>query len=305
MQPSQKRGRGKAQKSLELVRAAVEILREIQPASVRAVCYRLFTMGLIDNMGKLSTDRVSKQLVWAREQGLINWSWIVDETREAERISSWANPDEIIQTAVDSYRRDYWQDQPYRVEVWSEKGTVRGTVSPVLRNYGVTFRVMHGYGSATSLHTAALDSVSDDKPLTVFYVGDWDPSGLHMSEIDVPARLERYGGEVTIHRIALSPADVAPGTTIPHFMADTKSKDPRYRWFAERYGNRCWELDALSPVILRKRTEAAIRSLIDLDRWDHAVRVEAAERESMSTFLDTWNRTISQPAANCSEVPNA
>lgn len=296
-----RRGRGKARKSIELVDAAVAILREIQPASVRAVCYRLFTMGLIENMGKGCTDKVSKQLVWAREQGLIKWSWIVDETREAERISTWAEPNEIIQAAVDGYRRDYWQDQPYRVEVWSEKGTVRGTLGPVLREYGVTFRVMHGYGSATSLHTAAQDSINGDKPLTVFYVGDWDPSGLHMSEIDIPARLDRYGGEVVIHRIALSASDVAPGTTIPHFAADTKSKDPRYRWFADRYGGKCWELDALSPVLLRKRADAAIRSLIDLDRWDHAIRVEVAERESMATFLDTWNTLISQPAAKCSE----
>ena len=43
-------GRGKAQKSLELIDAAREILEEIQPASVRAVCYRLFVAGLIANM---------------------------------------------------------------------------------------------------------------------------------------------------------------------------------------------------------------------------------------------------------------
>lgn len=294
---NQRRGRGRSKASIQLVEAAVTILTEIQPASVRAVCYRLFTLGLIADMSKGSTDKVSKQLVWAREQGLVDWNWIVDETREAERISTWANPDEIINTAVDSYRRNYWQDQSNRVEIWSEKGTVRGTLAPVLREYGVTFRVMHGYGSATSLHSAALDSVESDKPLTIFYSGDWDPSGMHMSVVDIPARLERYGGRLTIKRIALRADDVAPGTSIPHFDANTKSKDPRYRWFAERYGARCWELDALSPVILRKRAETAIRSLIDLDRWDHAIRVEAAERESMSTFLETWNKTISLPAS--------
>ena len=74
--------------------------------------------------------------------------------------------------------------------MWSEKGTVRGTLAPVLNKYGVTFRVMHGYGSATALHAIAEASAVSDKPLTVLYVGDWDPSGLHMSEIDLPDRLE-------------------------------------------------------------------------------------------------------------------
>jgi hypothetical protein len=68
----------------ELIEAAYAILREIQPASVRAVCYRLFTIGAIVSMDKAETNKVSTQLTWAREQHIIPWSWIVDETREPE-----------------------------------------------------------------------------------------------------------------------------------------------------------------------------------------------------------------------------
>jgi len=35
-------GRGKSAKSLALIDACYEILQEIQPATVRAVCYQLF-----------------------------------------------------------------------------------------------------------------------------------------------------------------------------------------------------------------------------------------------------------------------
>ena len=73
-------GRGKSEKSLELISIAREILEEIQPATVRAVCYRLFVAGVIDSMEKKNTSRVSVQLTWAREQGIIPWAWIVDET---------------------------------------------------------------------------------------------------------------------------------------------------------------------------------------------------------------------------------
>ncbi len=297
-------GRGKSQKSLALIDAAVRILREIQPASVRAVCYRLFTEGPIPSMAKNHTNAVGTQLVWARENHQLPWEWIVDETRAAERIASWDNPESIIRGAISQYRKDYWKEQPEWVEVWSEKGTVRGTVAPVLKKFGVTFRVMHGYGSATSLHSIAKESANSDKYLTIFYIGDWDPSGMNMSEIDIPGRMQRYDGDFTIERIALDAGDVGPGTKLPSFDAQSKVGDSRHRWFVDRYGERCWELDALSPVVLRQRVETAILGCLDQDAWDHSVDVEKVERESMSGFMDTW-KSISGPAKKYSpDAPN-
>ena len=34
---------------------------------------------------------------------------------------------------------------------------------------------------------------------------------------------------------------------LPSFSASDKKKDPRYKWFVQNFGNRCWELDALDP----------------------------------------------------------
>ena len=297
---AKRKGRGKAAKSLQLIAAAVRILEEIQPASVRAVCYRLFVEKLIPNMSKNSTNAVGTQVVYARENGLIPWDWIVDETREAERISAWNDPESIIRAAVNGYRKDYWDLQPRRVEVWSEKGTVRGTVAPVLKKYGVTFRVMHGYGSATALHGIAEETNSSDKPMTVLYIGDHDPSGMQMSEIDIPKRLERYGGNAEIIRIALDASDVADDTKLPWFPVEDKEKDSRSAWFKSRYGLRCWEVDALSPVVLRERVEAQILAFLDCDAWNHAVDVEAAEIESMRSVLGTW-KSISMQASKYSE----
>jgi hypothetical protein len=280
------RGRGKSARSLELIAAAHAILEVIQPASVRAVCYQLFTRGLIDSMAKSETNRVSTQLTWARETGRIPWSWVVDETREAERVSAWENPAAYVETVKRAYRRDRWADQPAWIEVWSEKGTIRGTLAPVLDEYGVTFRVMHGYTSATTAYQVAEESRSGDRVLTVFYLGDWDPSGLHMSEVDLPARLERYDGQVVLHRLALDADDLFGD--LPSFPAETKARDPRYRWYCHNFGTHCWELDALSPVVLRQRVEHAIRNRLDLAAWHRADVVEQAERESLTTILNTW-----------------
>ncbi len=282
-------GRGKSQRSLDLIDAAYAILEEIQPASVRAVCYRLFVAGKITAMTKNQTSRVSKQLVYAREAGRIPWEWVVDETRQVERKPSWADPAAYVQAVSRSYRRNRRAQQFWHVEVWSEKGTVRGTLAPILDEYGVPFRVMHGYGSATVLHDIAAESWRSSQPIIALYVGDWDPSGLHMSEVDLPGRLRRYGGKAKVVRIALTEHDVAT-RGLPSFSAEDKRKDPRYAAYVRQFGHRCWELDALNPNVLRERVERHIRSLIDWVAWERCSKVEEAERASLLEVVAAWKR---------------
>jgi hypothetical protein len=245
-------------------------------------------MKLLTSMAKGETNRVSEQLTWAREHGVIPWDWIVDETWAPERVNAFTDPQDYVEVVKRSYRKDRWTDQPEWIEVWSEKGTVRGTLAPVLNAYGITLRVLHGYGSTTAVYEAAQDSLSagDDKLLTVLYVGDHDPSGLHMSEVDLPRRLREYGGVVDLVRIALTDQDTA--TDLPSFATETKRLDARYRWYLKRYGARCWELDALSPVVLRDRLEGAILARIDHDAWRRADIAERAECESLASVLDAW-----------------
>lgn len=293
--------RGKSQKSLDLIEACRAIAEAAQPITVRGVAYKLFTRGLIPDMSTKSTKRVSEQLTWARENDVIPWGWIVDETRSAERVHLWSGPDEIIDVAVRGYRRDYWQEQPNWVEVWSEKGTVRGVLAPVLNEFGVTFRVHHGFSSATAINEIAEETQAADRLLTVLYVGDWDPSGLCMSETDLPSRMARYGGNVRLERIALTADDVGTDTDLPSFSVADKRGDSRHNWYRDNYGTRCWELDALDPGVLRARVRDEIEGLIDMDAWDHALGIEAAEVESMQRFHLAWKESKSGLVRICPE----
>ena len=110
-------GRGKSADNVALISEAHTILEAIHPATVRAVCYQLFTRNVIDSMGKNNTNRVSVQLRDARLAGSIPWEWIVDETREAECINAWRDPTAYIESVRRCYRRDRWADQPAHVEV--------------------------------------------------------------------------------------------------------------------------------------------------------------------------------------------
>jgi len=287
--------RGKTAKSLALIDACYSILEEIHPATVRAVCYQLFIRQLLESMAKTCTNRVSDQLVYARKQGIVPWEWIVDETREAERPGTWADPERYIAVVMHAYRRDRWVLQPQRIEVWSEKGTVRGTLAPILEDYGVTFRVMHGHTSWTCVHEVAEECRADPRPLTAFYVGDYDPSGMHMSAVDLPQRFAELGVDITVKRLAIHGED-AQRQQLPSFSAHTKQRDTRYVWFLQEYGETCWELDAMSPVDLRGKIEAAIEEVIEWAAWRRCDVAEQAERRSLHHVLGNWRAAIAGQA---------
>jgi hypothetical protein len=279
-----KKGRGMAQRSLDLIERMRAITEAIQPVTGRGVGYKLFVAHLIASMATSEMQRVYRLLLKAREQGIIPWSWIVDENRSIERVSTWSNPAEYVRCVTRSYRRDFWDQQPVRVIVVSEKGTVRGLLKPVLDHYAVGFLPVHGFSSATIVYNISQDN--DGRPLIILYVGDFDPSGMFMSEDDLPNRLSEYGGHhIKLRRIALTRKQVRG---LPSFPATDKRKDPRFRWFVRNYGNRCWELDAMDPNDLRACVEKEIKKLIEPVAWKRCEIVNKAEQESLKTILEKW-----------------
>ena len=279
--------RGKSPQSIALIAAAKAVLNEIAPATVRGVCYQLFVRKVIPDMSKRSTSRVSQQLVYAREVGIVSWDDLVDETRPIETPSMWSNPKAYIRTVMNSYRQDRWQDQPERVMVISEKGTVGGILRPTLSRLGVQFQVYHGFGSATALHDLAEMCTESEKPLTLLYVGDHDPSGRQMSDVDIPERVARYGGVAHIERVAVTGPQIR-GFGLETFPAKDKATDSRYRWFRRVHGDTCCELDAMNPNDLRAMVDAAIVEHLDGDAWNRAAVVEAAEQASLQSFIATY-----------------
>ena len=276
-----------AQPSLDLIEAMRAIARVAHPITGRGVGYKLFVQRLIASMERNDMRRVYRLLLKAREQGIIPWEWIVDETRSLERVATWDDVEQYARVVARSYRRDFWNQQPVRVEVWSEKGTVRGVLQPVLDEYAVGFRVMHGFSSGTVVHDIAEDD-DPGRPLIVLYVGDIDPSGLYMSKQDLPVRLAEYGAShITVKRIALTSGHVRG---LPSFPATDKRKDPRYKWFVANYGFSCWELDAMDPNDLRDCVEQAILGLIEPVAWQRCEVVNRAEQESLKTVLEQWGR---------------
>ncbi len=192
---ARRRGRGRAKATIDLIDAIVEIARPIQPCNVRALAYQLFNRKLIPSMATKHTSKVSRLCVIARESGAMPWEWIVDQTRTEQQVATWANPAAYARAVQRSYRRNKWADQPTHVSVWSEKATVEGTIRPVLEKYEVPFQILHGWAGATPVRDAAQANLGRRQDTLILYVGDYDPSGMYMSEVDLPKRLARYSSD--------------------------------------------------------------------------------------------------------------
>ena len=277
MSVKRKRGeRGRSRATLDLITTSIKIIKACQPVSVRGVCYKLFVAGLIESMMVGNTQKVSRILRDAREEGLIPWEWIVDESRQLEHQPQWENLEDYARSSELGYRRDFWADQAGRVIVISEKGTVAGVLRPVLDAYGVPFFAAHGFNSATKVHDLAAEIQADRRHYVFLYVGDHDPSGMYMSEVDFQERLKRYGaGDFTFQRIALTAEDTS---SLPSFPA--KKQDPRYAWYRKNYGAKAWELDAMDPNQLRERVETWVQGYVDAAAWERHKVIEEAQRKT-------------------------
>jgi hypothetical protein len=246
-------------------------------------------------MDQKNTQKISRLLTWAREEAIIPWEWIADDSRYMEGQPHWRDLEGYAEAIEKSYRRDFWAHQGSRVIVISEKATVAGILRPVLEEYGVPFFAAHGFNSATKVHELAEQIRNDGRLYFFLYVGDYDCSGMHMSEEDLPERLQRYGavkingspkqldeimdgeapGLFSFTRIALTDRDVE---SLPSFPA--KKTDPRYDWYSTVYGEEAWELDAMDPNDLRERVRSEIKQHISSSDWEQHKKIEATQRET-------------------------
>ena len=171
--------------------------------TLRQLYYQLVSRNFIRN-----TEREYKNLGHlvseARLAGRIDWSAIEDRVRRPRAPSEFANLDELVDVALASYRLPRWEGQSHYVELWVEKDALSGVLEPLASEFHVTMMTNRGYSSQTAMYDAARRFKSEmgtAETLTLFYIGDHDPSGEDMVR-DIGARLALMGAPVlaTIRR---------------------------------------------------------------------------------------------------------
>ena len=291
--------RGLSPKTIELIAFARQLLKECHPMTLRQLHYAVFSKSKIDyDNTEADYKRLSRATTLARRvhravelQGeqadcLIPHDWIIDELREAELVNLWDDAIAYMDTVKRAYRRNNWQDQPHYCELWSEKATVLGSMRPITESLGVMLRACRGYGSTGMEGQVGSLFAGIRKPITVFYLGDHDPSG-HDIPRDLYGRVQNARGQTfEMVRLAIHAADIAAFNLPPQRI---KATDSRAGAFQDKFGERAAtvELDALPVDELQQRVRRAIEELIDVELWNRQVAVQAVELKCIAEFAET------------------
>lgn len=302
--------RGELELTKQRKAALYEISEAIHPHSVRAAAYQLFRpYRLIPDMSKGSTNKVSGLLVQMREDGVIPWYWVTDESRVFERYRDFGNPAIFLRYLASAYRSDWWEDQERLVIAVAEKATIAGVARPALIPYRVPFLVVHGNSSATAIRDLAQLNRRDGRPMTVLYLGDWDCAGVFMSIEDLPNRLFDYGAtdvevvRVGVHLEQISEMDAlfSAQDQLDERLRELEKKGKttdafavRLQTFIDQYGPDCAELDALDPRVLREALTTKIEASLDLVTFIEAEDREIAEQHLLDDFFDGWDDFVDE-----------
>jgi hypothetical protein len=120
------------------------------------------------------------------------------------------------------------------------------------------------------------------KTCHLIHLGDHDPSGLDMSR-DNEERMSVFTADVELHRIALNMDQVRKYNPPPN---PAKMTDSRVGGYIDKFGEKSWELDALTPQTIRELVENQIKDLIDMEAWEKTQNAAKADKE-MLEWIDS------------------
>ena len=219
-----------------------------------------------------------------RLAGLIDWDMLTDRGRVVDRLGMWDDPVDRLQWAAKTHRLDKWLDQPNLVWVMIEKQALEGVMIPVCRSVEVPFIANKGYSSASIMYEIGRElrrHRNHGQDIHVLYLGDHDPSGLDIAH-DVQTRLELFSeGTVEVHRLALNYDQIELYNPPPN---PAKQTDSRYAAYVDEWGEECWELDALTPTVLRDLVRDAVDELRDRELWDESMQEQDDQKEKLTNL---------------------
>lgn len=178
------------------------------------------------------------------------------------------NP-EVHKKFMDPTRRFTLPPLPYPIiEVWVEKDSIKNFICRLLVKFHLGCQTLRGFASLT-MFRKALARAQKRGVKMILYLGDFDPSGLLIEKV-AAAEMD-HTQEITFHRIAITWAQIRRlrPPSRPVNLKDSRAKD-----YIEKYGDRCWEIEAIRPRTLYKLIEEGFRKVIPPE-----FLVEAAERE--------------------------
>lgn len=266
-----------------------EYSRQGYELTLRQTYYQLVARGVIENTER-SYKRTGELISNARLAGLISWDAITDRTRNLKGGASNLTPEKRIELAAQYFHLSKWTHQPNYVEIWVEKDALIDVVGRACFKTDTPYFSCRGYCSQSEMWQAAQRFIrrKNLEGRYIIYLGDHDPSGVDMPR-DIAERMKLFGADVEIKRVALTMEQIHNFNPPPN---PAKITDTRFKAYIKKYGQHCWELDALEPVFLSELIDAAIRPLMDDDIVAQTLALEARQREELRLISDNYHELI-------------
>lgn len=266
--------------TMQTIRDALfAVVKEGRPMTVRQVFYQMVSRGVIEKSEAQYHQTVGRLLTQLRVEGLLPFEWIADTTRWMRKPRTWGSWQECLADTAALYRKRLWDAQKTRVEVWLEKDALAGVLVGVTAKYDVPLMVTRGYPSVSFLYAAAEEIGEAGVPTFIYYLGDFDPSGVDIAR-NVQARLEEWApdADLTFERVAVTQEQIRRWN-LP--TRPTKAKDSRARSFS---GRESVEVDAIPPETLRALVEGCITRHLNRHALKVTLAAEAEERTMLEAF---------------------
>ena len=135
------------------------------------------------------------------------------------------------------------------VELWVEKDSIRSFVEDLAAGHRVPIQVQRGFGTL-SMYRHALIRARERGVRKILYIGDFDPSGLVIEDVTA----KEMG--IDVERVALTLEQVRKFNPPSRLVNTRDSRTPSY---VRKYGNRCWEVEALNPDVFLGLVEARLK----------------------------------------------
>jgi hypothetical protein len=150
-----------------------------------------------------------------------------------------------------------------------KKDSIRNFIGKLAVKYRLGIQVLRGFASL-SMYRSALKRARKRGVTLVLYIGDFDPSGLLIEtvaqeEMDHKTGIRFFRLAITMEQIRRFRPPSRPVNT----------KESRAGEYVEKYGDRCWEVEAIRPRTLLKLIE---KGLLENVPPEFLVEAEARER---------------------------
>jgi hypothetical protein len=260
--------------------------------SLRQLFYQAIALKQYPNT-RGSYNKFSKALVRGREMDEIDYKRIADFSRpeyfnDPEETSPEKELQRRLRSLVQDFNVNVWKGQPSYVEVWIEKEALSRIIDPICRKYNVNLIVGRGYSSYSQVRKA-IDRMPELKHVRIFYLGDHDPTGLHIQE-KLEARIRNYSTDkgknidLEFKRLALTYDQVKERSLVPSSLKKAAQKAKEYK---RQFGDQVWELDALPPDVIPKLVEDAILTSMDQKLWQQNRRRLEKFRRDIAKKLES------------------